>query len=46
MLLAVHRPSYKLQLCEDANSKLVEVAIVADVELRNVLTMVWCRFGS
>ena len=24
----------------------VEVAIVADVELRNVLTMVWCRFGS
>ena len=33
-------------LCEDANSKLVEVAIVADVELRNVLTMVWCRFGS
>ena len=33
-------------LCEDANSKLVEVATVADVELRNVLTMVWCRFGS
>ena len=32
--------------CEDANSKLVEVATVADVELRNVLTMVWCRFGS
>ena len=27
-------------LCEDANSKLVEVATVADVELRNVLTMV------
>ena len=27
-------------------SKLVEVATVADVELRNVLTMVWCRFGS
>ena len=33
-------------LCEDANSKLVEVATVADVELRNVLTMVWCRFGN
>ena len=33
-------------VCEDANSKLVEVATVADVELRNVLTMVWCRFGS
>ena len=33
-------------LCEDGNSKLVEVATVADVELRNVLTMVWCRFGN
>ena len=37
--------------CEDPNSKLVEVVTVADVDinimmLRNMLTTVWCRFGS
>ena len=30
--------------CEDANSKLVEVVTVADVDVEK--QSVWCRFGS
>ena len=40
--------------CEDGNSKLVEVVTVVKrllgllllLMLRNVLTIVWCKFGS
>ena len=28
--------------CEDANSKLVEVVTIADVDSENMLTIVWC----
>ena len=31
---------------EDANSKLVEVVTVADVDAEKRVDVVWCRFGS
>ena len=32
--------------CEDANTKQVEVVTVLMLMLRNVLTTVWCKYGS
>ena len=33
-------------VCEDVNSKLVEVVTLLMLMLKNVLTTIWCRFGS